>query len=604
MLSILKKKKHDLIAIAVIVILITAFCLPLLLRMDKAFTMRNKESRNIWYDYYHNAAFFYISVMVHHQLPYWCASYEGGVPWQMNPTDISVNPLFLPVLIFGVIKGLNISWYIIYLLGAFSMFYLTRVALKFDIASSVFSSMLFAMNSYFPYMQESGYFTAREMILFPFVIGFFIRGIKENRFIILAALVLALIIFQASLYYSIAFLFLLLFTVITLIVERPKQDRHIRRYWFVFCTVIGLSLLFAAFKLLPILELLHADIRPSGEIYQHSELYPNTLGSFIKRLVTKGKIWPGGLYVGWLPVAMCLGAAVVLFRRLKVFVILLFLFIWLSLGSNSIVDLHYLIWHLPIFKSIKEVAQYYGVIVILLISMISGSFFMVIRKRLSKKWGNVAIVLITVITFCDLVWGNAGYFNAYDSDVPLTLKSNTIIQTKQIGFWWGDEGGLPALRLALFDKGYGMTNFHFTFNQYFIPLPISPKYLFLPEYAFLIPGTKSVTFTNPAYTQEVFWRDSKNSIDGFSMSSNEMQVQVTVLEPDVLIFNQRYDRFWQSSQGVVRNSDNLLSLEISKAGKYRIELKYIPARFYAGLCISLISFLGAVYLLIICKKRN
>lgn len=505
MINVLNIKKKEIIAVIVVIAAITIFCLPLLMRADKAYTICDKENRNVWYDYYHNAAFFYNSVFVYHQFPFWCPSYEGGIAWQSAPIDLSLNPFSLLILLFGPVKGLNLGWYVFYMLSGLSMLYLTRHLLRFDIFGAVCAAIIFPMSSYFPYMQECGYITAREMLLLPLLTVFFLKAKDKNKYILFSAMVAALILYQATLFYAVVFLFLFILTILHVLFQGKGDFRVLKRCLIVFFSVVCLSLLLSAFKILPTLRLLSIDNRPSGFSYAQSELYSNSLKSLWERMFVQGKIFPGGFYIGYVVFFLFLSSSIVLFKRLKIWIVLFCIFIWLSFGENALIDLNYVLWHFPIFKSIKEIAQYYGVIALFALSIITGGFFWILRSFLKGKLNIAVSGSIVAAVFLNLLWANAPFFNVYNTVTSAHNPAPSLnSQVRQVSFWWGDEGGLPVLRYALYEKGYGMTNFHYTFNKLFAENPNIPRYYVLPQFAFLTPGSKVITLKNPLYKGEVF----------------------------------------------------------------------------------------------------
>ncbi|MFH1093720.1 MAG: hypothetical protein V1739_06170, partial [Candidatus Omnitrophota bacterium] len=511
----LQIKKNDRMAIVTIIAAIFIYTLPLLLRLDKALTLTNKNCLAAWYRTYFLGLYPYASVVFEHKFPFWSAFREGGFYWLMYPTELSCNIFSLFMLPFGVVKGLNFSWYILYYLGALSMFYLTRFVLKFNIFGSIYASLVFSMCGFFPFMQGLGLWT-RETLLLPLLVGLFLKA-KENKiFIFLAGLVLSLFV-HTVLFFPVVILFLFLVSILNPTENNNFVFRLKKENLIVFFSCLSLALLFSAYKLLPVIELLTSDMRVSGLVYKSAIHQPNTLSLFLRHMLVPENLNVGTMYIGFAPLFLAILSMVVFFKNSKKWIFILLIFIILSFGPNAFIDLHYFLWHLPIFKSMREISKYYSLIIVFIISLLSGKFFSLFDYRKPLKVTTILSIFLLIFTFCDLLWANAGYFNIYNTKTSFSKPDNYSGNVKAINIHKGDEGITDPLRLALYLKGFGLVNAQYhKFVQFFKESYISPKYFIMPEYAFITPSTKLFVLYNPVYQGEAYFLDQKNKVESFS----------------------------------------------------------------------------------------
>ena len=536
-------------------------------------------------------------------MPFWNPFYEGGFPWFTYPDFITFNPVSLFMLLFGVVLGANFSWYIFFFVGGLSMFYLTRYVLKYETTCAFYSSLVFSMSGFFAYMHMLS-FWCRDTFLLPLLIAAFIKSFKDSRYIILASLILAQLLFS-MLFFPVILLFLFLFAIFQSVKSGAKGLFFEKKYLFDFLCVLLLALLFSAFKIIPMLEFLSIDQRISGLIYESSIEQANTGLLFLRRLLAPENLNVGTMYMGLLPVTLCLLTSIVFFKKVKSWVWLLCVFIILSFGPNSLIDLHKIFWHLPVFRSIREISKYYALIIIFIISLLSGRFFSFIKMRFSKKIAAILSIVVILLTFGDLLWANIGYFNRYNTDLDLRIQKNFISHVKNVNIHKGNEGGIASLKLALRINGFGLMNAQYhKFEKYFQASNVNPEYFIMPEYVFMAPSTKMFVLSNPGYKKEVWFLNSRNKAEDFSITNKNIIFNVVIEEPDRLVINQRYFRGWYSDQGMVEDYKGLLSLKLNNKGTYQVKLYFVPLSFYIGLTISLISLCCAfMFLMIISQKK-
>ncbi|MBU0633604.1 MAG: YfhO family protein, partial [Candidatus Omnitrophica bacterium] len=547
----MKNSNQFLIACMIIVVGITFYTLPLILNMDKGVLPDQKNFLSAIYFQYFLGGFYRFSIISWHQFPLWNPFYEGGAFLFGHPVDLSCSPSSVFILLFGVIKGLAVSWYFMYVFGAISMYYLTRKVLKYDLYGAFYSTVVFTMCGFFPYMQVNGYLFARDMLLLPLLLAFFIKAKYKNKYIIYSALILAWLFTYSCFYFLIAVAFLGLFALFYAFQKEGAKFTFKRRYIVVFFCAVILCGIYSAGRLLPLLDFLRANSTPSNFTYEETISQANTMSLLRKHLLDSLESGVGTAYVGYLPVILSLTACTVFFKKLSRWVMILTIFILLSFGPNAFFDIHHLLWNLPIFHSMREISKYYVVIIVFIISITSGNFFSILKITNQNKTGKIIAIGLIAFTYGNLLWANVGYFNAYNYKIRFWEPSEYIAQVKTVCMHQGDEGGALALRLALFLKGYGLVNAPF-FNQYFDEQEnTTPKYFAIPQYAFLMPSTKIYLFENPAYLGEAYFSHEKNKVNYYSMAPTQIKIKVDLSKPDRLVINQKFSKHWMSNSGKV-----------------------------------------------------
>jgi len=602
-------KKIEVVTVTILLIAIGFYLLPLLRNIDRAFTFYQKNCINSWYRIYLDGSFYRHAILSNYQFPFWMPFREGGNFGPGYPTEISLNPLSIFILLFGVVKGLNLTWYALYIAGALSMYNLARIVLKYNRIGAFYSAIVFAMNGFFPYMQHNGFLFARETILLPLLVTFFLKSIKENKYILFTSIMLWLFFIQTGIYFCVVVLFLFLIASLESIRKVNKKIIVEKRYFIVFFVSLVFALLLSLGRLLPMLEVLNLGSQMQNYLVESG----NTFAQFKMSLFEAKNSREDTMYIGYFPVLLCIFAGVLWFKRLKNWLIILFLFILLSLGPNSFIDLHYFLWHLPIFNSMIEISKYYTLIIVFLVSLISGAFFWLVSKKLSKTAKIFLVIIPVLFTYGDLLWTNSSYFNSYTTELPMKILHKDFFQIKFINVLEDDQGTQTAVLPALYIKGIGSINSRPFNKKWFLRRdsifkimeknnPITPKYFMLPQYAFLMPSTKLMTIPNLNYKGEAFFLFPENKVEWFSVKMNVIKLKVNVKKPDRLIINQNYSKYLKIAEGKIEDYDGRISILLDKLGSYMVEIHVMPLNFYVGCFISMMSL--SIFIWLLFKKRK
>ncbi|MDD5746780.1 MAG: hypothetical protein PHO30_05895 [Candidatus Omnitrophica bacterium] len=593
-----KKVKHTIIAAVLIVVAVTLYMLPLLLNLDNGITLWQKNRVSIWYQNCLDSFFYYDTIAGDHGWPFWGYCFEGGILVLSIPDEIVFHPLSPLILAVGAVKGMNLVYYIMYIFGGLSMFYLTSRVLKYDWAGSVYSSLVFVLCGFFPLLQVYGFGNARETILIPLLTAFYLRSVYSNAFILPAALILSLFCIQSALYFPIVVLFLFILALVTMFYKDTRlrvRHRNLR----VFFIILALALGFSAFKLLPILEFLAIDNGSRGGAYPDSIASASSFPFLLECLVKPVNSGTGTMYIGYLPLLAGIVSGIVLWKRLWRWLFILLIFIGLSFGPHAGIDLHRILWHLPIFNAIDELAKYYSLIVIFIICLLAGRVFPIIRRYLPGKPGYAVGGTLMVISVVNLLTVNSAYFNEYKTKIPERKNGEQrFVQAGLINYHSGDDGAMSLLALSLYRENIGILNQDYDrYTPQINNNNIVPRYYLIPRFVFLAPSTKLICLPNPAYQGESSFLRPENKAELIRVTADSLAVRVTMTGKDRLVINQNYSRWWRSSAGKLENYKGRLSVRLDSVGSRIVSLDFRPGNFYLGGAISLFTLFFSVYFL-------
>jgi uncharacterized membrane protein YfhO len=106
-----------------------------------------------------------------------------------------------------------------------------------------------------------------------------------------------------------------------------------------------------------------------------------------------------------------------------------------------------------------------------------------------------------------------------------------------------------------------------------------------------MPYTSLLVLPNPLYKGEAFFLKVGSKVNILKFSANELIMDTKIVEPDVLIINQNYDKGWRTSTGKIENHNNLLAVRFDKPINCKLRLTYCPRIFLIGLAISLFTLI-------------
>ncbi len=574
-------------------------CLPLL---------SGFELISLGWDWHQTLSFYKAareSVISYMQMPFRTPYFDGGYPLMAHPLDGSLNPFFLPPLLFGENVGVKINIIIFHIVGGLGMFYLARHVLRQNTMGAIFATSVFCLGGNMHRLLIAGQtYPAGYYFFLPLLCAFFIKSINKKKFIFLTSLLLALLLTQAGLRFATMVLFLLVYSALESIGLRQRRlyfEPAALRNLFM---VLVFSSLLAAVKLLPMSELLREAPRVTSDYnpffgLSWSGLYESF---FVKRQSFEfpGMLWNYN-YIGFLPPFVAFLALVFCFKKVWRFMVLAVIFALLSFGAKTGLDCFKFLHYLPVFNSIESPARYFSPLLIFCVAVCSGYFFSISGNTNSRFLKGVLALAVSVVTL-DLFFSGIHSNQAFSQTIPVYQKQKDFYQVKNLKA--GTEVGtfIPAeiyrirswewtrptqyeLMLQNIGKINAYTNLHLKIGA-------------VPRYYVSWDGRESMDplsyrfLPNPEYKGELYFiNDSVSNFAQFlTLTPNKLTLRIKLGSADTLVINQNYHRYWRSSLGRVFAYEGLLAIHLDKPGDYTLKLTYVPVSFYVGLAVSVAVF--------------
>ena len=645
------------VAIALVALLAGLFYLPLFR------DLRGGIPRVDWCGIYPYIDFFRISIFKYHQFPLQAPHFCGGYPSIAFPYDISLSPLMLVVLVFGAIEGTKITIFLIVLSGALGVFYLTRCQFRYNLAGSVFSTLVFVFCSWGPcqYMQSN--YEKLYFYFLPLLLAFFIKSIREKKFIFFTAVLTSIIVVSSGSVIIPVTIFLFLFACLHAVYrEKYRRIKFNARVLAVFALIMLTAFFISMAKILPMHQLLaRKDIPFVHFPYENNysavaknivatgrDVDPNKLYGwlfrkdsfrFIKsvhfpaeygysmighKLGTKGTyaspknpfgwLFKTGdftvtldrddytqMYFGYIPVILAALGCFFYWKKLWRYIILLVASIIISFGPHSPVDLFKWLWNIhPYAHSIWRLDEYFTFQIFFLIAVISGSFFSVFDLGKRRK---LLWLLIPVAIFGlnNMFWSNRRFL---ENRIYLKSSPELSLQKEFFNVKIKDYIGFPEPyhidQYYYLQSNIGLIDW--LFGNLAIKTNVTPRYLVKEGDSRFLPSEINKLEINPVYRGEVFFLDGENYAQLGYFSPNKVKISVKLQHSGTLIINQNYHSSWRTDTGSLYNNNGLLAVALDKTGKYDVTLVYFPIELYLGLVISVISLLLAYYFMV-CKTN-
>jgi len=585
----MKIKIKKIVPIIIMLFMIIAYISPLLVNLNKSFTLFPKNIVQYYMTYFECFSL-RNAVIANHQFPLWVSGYDGGINFFAFPSTIYADPTSIFALFFNEIVSDKLAWAVFYILGALSMYYLCFCVLRYNWAGSIFSSIVYTMGGYFSHLQEESFIPVRVTLLLPLFFAFLIKAKANRVFLFFAAFVLAFISLESALLLPVIVLFTALFVIC-------QKDF---RFFVIYICICLMAFLYSFFKTILTLDMFWQNVQIINKTHEYIIKDANTIGTLLYRLIFPENFGVG-MYVGIVPVLICIVVCFINFKTMFNFVVCLIIAVWLSLGPNSLFDLNRALWQMPLFGGMHEVAKYYGLVIVFFMSVICGGFFSFIEKIRNRFLADCLSCALIGFVFLNLLWFNVGYFNVFNTTLPEEKGvARDFYNILAINLHPGDESVTAPLSYFLARKNIGLLNMHQ--HPYLRKSSnVVPKYILLPKYAFLVPSTRLVVLPNPEYKGEFFFLN-KSLVSKVRFRPGELIFDVRSLKPDILIINQNFDRGWKATAGKVENHLGLLSVRFDRPLDSRVRLTFLPGNFIIGILISLLAvILSLVYLK---KKRK
>lgn len=608
----MKHRRSELFTILAVLILVILFYFPLFQNIRRGIPSLD------WYGVYPFADFFRTSVLKFHQFPLRSPYFGGGYPLIGHPYDISLNPLSIIVLLCGDIAGTKITIFSILLISALSVFYLTRYLLKYNLLGSFFSSLTFIFCSWGPCQYLESSYEKLYLYLLPLILALFIKSKENKKFIFFSCLPLSMVVLSAGAVFIPIALFLFLFACINMIQIEKGIGIKINLYWpGVFFLVLFVTFFVCMAKILPMFQLLNReDIQFIHFPHEHN--YSEVSRMIIDRgralnlrrlyellFVKNSYIVEGDdylqMYLGYIPVILAGLSFIFYWRKTFNYLILLIIFVVLSFGPNSPLDLFKWLWHAnPIIHSIWRPDEFFTFPIFFIITVISGRIFLVLKGRKKLLWFLVPIVIFSLN---NMFWPNRQFLKNRIVEEKIHLNPQERFYQVKIRDTLADKEHYQRDGYFYLRQNVGMLDWLFTNLE--IKAGGVPRYLVdRGDYKY-ISNSPAKLEINPFYKGEAFFLDKEeNKAEVQYFSPNKIRITVEVKDADKLIINQNYCNSWRTNVGRLFSYNDLLAVTLDKTGSYMVKLTYVPLDFYLGVVVSLVSLTASYYFLIYKKTSD
>ncbi|MFH1441754.1 MAG: hypothetical protein ABIH18_06950 [Candidatus Omnitrophota bacterium] len=624
--------KKELLCILLIIIITAMFYLPLLKNIPNT-----TINENDWWRNYYYAALSKTTILEYHQLPLRTPYLSGGYPFIAHPSNFCLTPFFILILLFGEITGIRLMAFLIFIIGASGMFYLTRHVLKYSLISTMFSSLLFILCNWGAYEAIDGNLEKLFFYLLPWLMAFFIKCKTDKKSIIYLVLTLSLIFLSNPLILFPILLFLFLFSCLNIITITNKRKINISFFYIsIFFITVICSLLVSSVKTLPFLQLfsqkIPSDITPYKDSYTFISASIKGFGACLNLSQLKDSLLDPNfrgystMYLGYIPLLIFI-ISIFYSKRVLNYVVIFFIFLLIQFGPNSPIDLFkYLSRLIPFDYSMWRLNKYFGFFPPFLISIISGNFLN--ELHIKQKFIKFLILLTLIAGITNIFYHSRLLFRdlVYEK-IPICKKYPSFFQAEI--FKKEEPRDLPGYNgfkdirsyqpfWILLNQNIGLVNFiqhgiinigEYAVPKYFIKTGGLKKECVYVENFYDLPKNESVDLTlsgtiNPAYKGEIYTLNQKNKTELLYFSPNDIKIKITLKQPDTLIINQNYHKSWKTDNGEIFNYQGLLGIKLNITGSYIINLKYKPLDFFVGLWISIFSITALIIYLINVKKTT
>lgn len=571
-----------------------------------------------WGRYYILALPLSQSILDYHQLPFRTHLFSGGYPVIADIEGWNLGPFGIFLCFFREIIGVRLIVLSYLLMGATGMFYFTRSIMKYNYLGAVYSSVLFICCPWIAYRIIGSDLYYLSMCFLPFFIAFFIKSFTKPKYLIFASIILSLYIFSAGLNFIIVCLFTFLYVVLKTFDFNNKNNPLLNCVYLKnFVLLIIFVLLLSSIKIIPMLNLINSRqyqyFHNSSEVEQsYGVVEANKDGqieeALSERCWTINKLQNSlfkkefklsqdlSIYFGYIPVFLLIIAMLFYSKKLIHYFLLLFIFIILMFGPNSIIDIYKPLWSINSFtRGIVKPDRYFLPYIFFLTAVISGQSFSLI-DRIKRRYLYAGLLcLLAIVSIYDVFRFHHSILDKIRYLPKEQISEKAANNFFQIKFYQRpDEIHYLNIKqdddfwcYPLFRQNIGIVNFYPTVD---IGYSAIPKY-FIDEAGAETALNHINRFyeiehmfkVNPEYKGETFFLQKQNNLNLLYYSPDKILIDTKIITPDKLIVNQNYHKGWKSNKGKIDNYRGLLAIDVDVKDKGIIKLDYFPVDLLVGL---------------------
>jgi hypothetical protein len=543
-----------------------------------------------WVQFYTYYGVPHKAVMTFHELPGWNPYFYGGnVQWG-HPDDPTLSPLFIPMLLFGVVAGVKIDLVLVLAGGMLSMWFLAR-RLELSLAAAFFASAVWGLNGWHAYHLAVGHCDHFTFLFEPLAVYFFLRACDDLRWGIGAAAVMAFMYLSGG-PYPFVFTALLLAVLGLLLSGRFDSWRPVRAAVTVFIFAAG----FAFIKLLPTIifmlrsEHVPADATGTGLKVLWRGLFDSALPMYDegRYVASRYGAWEYAAYIGYVAGIVFLMGAVLAARKAWPWLVMAAVFLVASFGSWSPVNFFYVFTAVPGLSGM-HVPFRFVVHFIMAVAIVGGMGIDALRELISKTTARRAAAFIAVVLAAapaaDLIRMH------YGRPVPLYGLASYLLPPKKYG------GEMPAVppypRLTKGEEIYVPKTYEQALQVYIYFL--ESKRLSWGYDAARLPNAAKFPEDSGYRGEAYLLREAGGRADLVASTLSTYRVAYECGEANTVVLNENYMPGWRASgaAGGAYERGGLVAADVP-AGKGEVEFAYRPASRLPAALVSLAAIGAAV----------
>jgi len=539
-----------------------------------------------WVQFYTYYGVPHRAVAKYHELPAWDPYYYGGNLAWGHPDDPTLSPLFVPMLLFGVVAGTKIDIVLVLCGGMLSMWLLAR-RVGLSAIASVFAAAVWGLNGWHAYHFAVGHCDHFTFLFEPLALYFFLRAVDDRRWAIGAAAVMAFMYLSGG-PYPFVFTGILLVVTALLFAARTNSARPLAAV----AATLALAAGFAAVKLLATIEFVlfaegaPADVAGTGWRVLWRALFDPALPMFERYAGTGYGAWEYAAFIGYIPAAAFIAGVAATWRRTWAWIAMGALFLVTSFGAASAVNF-FSLFTAPPGLSGMHVAFRFIVHFILAVAIVGGAGLDAAKEFVARRTGAlVAAALagaVVTASAANLAWMH------YDRPVPLYRLASFFLPPREYG---GRPPEIPYRKLTKDEAK-------------FVPVTYSEA---LAVYAHFLESkrlpwgydathlAKVATFPDEeGYRGEAYFvRGEAGKVTSVQGTLSRYDVKYEAAEPNTLILNQNYFPGWSVSGAAVEAYDRggLVAADVA-AGTGEVEFVFRPRCLWPGAAVTMLTIAAA-----------